>query len=402
MNRWHFSFFRILFGTYLAIHFFDLVNFAPELWSAAGNLPDPRILPTWGFFPNVLFWLTSPQFVRGFVWMLCVASLLFAAGFARRLTALLLWYGWACLLGRNPFIANPGIPFVGLLLLFCVVIPPGEPLSFHKKNDAAHWKMPGGLYAGAWVLMALGYTISGLHKCLSPSWIDGSAIPHLLENPLARDTPLREWLLAAPQPLLRINTWGALALEILFAPLCLFGSTRKWVWLAMMGMHAGILCLVDFADLTVGVLMIHLFTFDERWLPPRRSVQAPVLFFDGVCGLCNHFVQVLFEIDQGQVFKVATLQGEFAAVTIDESHRRDLDSLVVSTSEGKVLTRSRAVLYIFNRVGGIWRVLHWLTIWIPAAISDRVYDFIAANRYRWFGKLDTCRLPTPEERTRFL
>ena len=401
-SSWHFAIFRILFGLYLAIHFFDLIPYAAEIWSGSGNIPKPEILPTYGVFPNVLFWFTAPIFAKGFLGFLCLVSIFFMVGFWRRTSALVLWYGWACLLGRNPFIANPGIPFIGLLLLSCAIIPVGEALSVSTSKASEPWHMPFGIFQGVWCIMALGYTISGLHKCMSPSWVDGTAIIHLLNNPLGRDDILRTQLLSMPEILLRWNTWGVLALEILFAPLCLFSFTRKWTWLAMIGMHLGIVSLVNFADLTIGVLMVHLFTFDERWLPAKKTDSSPVLFFDGVCGLCNGFVQFLFDIDQASLFKVSTLQGTFASQRLPEGLTKDLNSLVVLNDKGQLLTKSRAVLYIFGTVGGLWRVLAWAGCLLPTSLTDIIYDLVAKNRYRWFGQLEACRMPTPAERGRFI
>lgn len=401
-SSWHFAIFRILFGLYLAIHFFDLIPYASEIWSGSGNISNPEILPTYGVFPNILFWFTAPLFAKWFLIFLFLVSIFFMVGFWRRTSAFILWYGWACLLGRNPFIANPGIPFIGLLLLCCAIIPVGEALSVSKSKASEPWYMPFGIFQGVWCIMALGYTISGLHKCMSPSWADGTAIIHLLNNPLARDNMLRTQLLSMPEALLRWNTWGVLALEVLFAPLCLFRFTRKWTWLAMIGMHLGIVSLVNFADLTIGVLMVHLFTFDERWLPARKTEAAPVLFFDGVCGLCNGFVQFLFDIDRTTIFKVSTLQGTFASQKLPEGLTKDLNSLVVVNDKGQLLTKSKAVLYIFGTVGGLWRLFSWAGVVLPTTLTDMIYDFVAKNRYRWFGQLEACRMPTPEERGRFI
>lgn len=130
--------------------------------------------------------------------------------------------------------------------------------------------------------------------------------------------------------------------------------------------------------------------------------QQPIVFFDGVCGLCNRFVQVLFVIDQRCIFKVAPLQGASAKRHLSKNLRENLTSLVVATTDGRILLKSQAILYVFRQIGGMWRLIYLLGFWIPAAILDPLYDLIAAHRYQWFGKLDTCRLPKPEERQRFL
>ena len=404
-SKYQFAIFRIIFGIYLAIHFLGLIPYASELWSVDGSISDHRILPSFGFFPNILFWGTSAEFVTIFVLLLLLAALAFAAGWMRCIMSFLLWYGWTCLAGRNPFIANPGLPFVGLLLLLCAVIPSGEPFSMGRKGkstDGAEWRLPKGCFVGVWCIMAIGYTISGIHKLMSPSWADGTAIIHLLNNPLSRDYFLREWILAAPKFLLQLNTWGVLSLEIFFAPLCLFAATRKWAWVAMVAMHLGIMSLVDFADLTFGVLMVHFFTFDESWFPSKKNGSAPILFFDGICGLCNGFVQFLFDIDRSGRVKVSTLQGETAKSRLPAGDVQNLNSLVMLDSAGTAVRKSRAILGLFDQVGGIWRVVSWIGWIIPKSLADSVYDLVAQNRYRLFGKLDTCRMPTAAEKSRFL
>ncbi len=189
MKGWYspfqFAIFRILLGLYLTLHFAQLVPYAGELFSQAGMLPDATLNPTSAIFPNLLRLFPSAQAAEIFVALLSFASLLFAAGVARRGVALVLWYGWACLWNRNPLISNPGLPYVGWLLLACVIIPSGEPMMAggQKKDD---WELPPLLYWGAWALLAVGYTVSGIHKLTALSWRDGSAIIHVLEIPLAR------------------------------------------------------------------------------------------------------------------------------------------------------------------------------------------------------------------------
>jgi hypothetical protein len=195
---------------------------------------------------------------------LAVLALAFTVGLWRRTCAVLLWFGWACLFNRNNLISNPSIPYVGLLLLLTALVPPGEQWSVHRKR--ADWEFPISATWVAWILMAVGYSFSGWVKCASPSWQDGSALWHVLNNPLARPGSVREMLLALPREMLHLLTWACLAMELLFIPMCLHHVTRLIVWTSLVLMHAGILLAVDFADLSVGMLMIHVFTFDARWL----------------------------------------------------------------------------------------------------------------------------------------
>lgn len=267
MSGWtlrNYSIFRFILGSYLFVHFAMLVPWAGELFSSAGMM-EASVSPLMGILPNPLGWFDAPEFATGFVVVAAVLSLALAGGFKDRIVAVVLWFMWACLLTRAPLITNPGIPFVGWLLLFHAAVP--------VKKDP-EWRLPRSFYSLAWVLMAVGYTFSGVTKLGSPSWVDGTALYHVLESPLARPTFFREWLVSQPD-LLRAMTYGVLGLEVLFAPLAAFRTFRPAIWLAMVLMHFGILVTVDFADLTMGMLLIHVITFDPAWLKAARTAFRP-------------------------------------------------------------------------------------------------------------------------------
>lgn len=258
-----FTIFRILFGIYLALHFVQLIPYSSELFSNRGVLADSRLNFTYGLFPNFLNHWDSPASVAAFLAALVFLSVAFAAGFLRRAAAVLLWYGWACLFDRNNLINNPSIPYAGLILVLSLLVPAAEPWSVRRASR--DWQFPAMVYWSAWILMAVGYSFSGWMKLQSPSWIDGSALGHVLNNPLARPGFARDLFLALPEPWLRVVTWGTLALELLVLPLSFWRSTRMAMWCLLTGMNIAILFVIDFADLTVGMLMIHLFTYDRRW-----------------------------------------------------------------------------------------------------------------------------------------
>lgn len=276
-TRNQFVLFRALFGAYLTVHFFELLPYAGELFTDEGMLSDASLSPTFGKLPNLvellgrtdgpverLTGLGPKPLVQLYLLSLAVASCMMAHEIARRTMALYVWFGWAGLLNRNVLISNPGLAYVGFLMLVCAVVPPTD-----RTGSSPTWKMPRRVFWGSNVLMALGYSVSGFHKLvLSPSWWDGSALYYVLSGPLSRDNILTQLLLSMPS-FLRLGTWAALALEMMFLPLGLFVVLRKWYWITMVLMHVGILLTVNFTDLTVGVLFIHLFTFDARWLGTR-------------------------------------------------------------------------------------------------------------------------------------
>lgn len=253
---------RVALGVYLAWHFAALLPYAGELFSREGILPDARLSPIAGAFPNVLVLFDAPAVATGLVVCGAVAGLALALGVAGRAAALTAWYVLACLLGRNPLIANPSLPFVGWVLLALALSPRarGQPLGLGR------W-----LRASLWVIVAAGYTYSGVTKLASPSWIDGTAILRVVEGPLGRAGALADIALVAPSALWTALTWGTLLLEVAFAPLAVARRTRPFALLAMTGMHVGILGLVAFADLTLGMLCVHLFLVEPRWWVRARG-----------------------------------------------------------------------------------------------------------------------------------
>ncbi len=127
-----------------------------------------------------------------------------------------------------------------------------------------------------------------------------------------------------------------------------------------------------------------------------------IILFDGVCNLCNSSIDFILKRDPKHRFLVGPLQEEVGQSLL-KKHRIDgeyLDSLIL-IENGRIFKRSTGALRIARHLSGLWPILYPL-IWIPAFLRDPVYDWIGRNRYRWFGKKETCRLPTPEEKARFL
>ena len=133
----------------------------------------------------------------------------------------------------------------------------------------------------------------------------------------------------------------------------------------------------------------------------NSSPHSPLLFFDGVCGLCNRSVDFLIERDKARVFRFAPLQGELAKRLLEEKDTKEIvPKAMVLWEDGKIYRGSTAVLRALTHLPG-WRLPSRLALLIPCFLRDAVYAFIARNRYRWFGKSETCRLPSAEERTLF-
>jgi predicted DCC family thiol-disulfide oxidoreductase YuxK len=129
--------------------------------------------------------------------------------------------------------------------------------------------------------------------------------------------------------------------------------------------------------------------------------QDAILLFDGLCNLCNGSVDFVIRRDKMRKFRFAALQSP-AGMRLRESVfiPAQVDSLVLLEG-GVAYVRSSAALRIARSLAMPWSLL-WVLILVPRAIRDAVYEWVARNRYAWFGRRDTCRLPTEEERSRFM
>lgn len=126
-----------------------------------------------------------------------------------------------------------------------------------------------------------------------------------------------------------------------------------------------------------------------------------IILFDGICNFCESSVQFIIRRDPEGFFKFASLQGEIGQKLLSQyGIKNDFKSIVV-ISDGQYHLKSNAALQICKRLDRGWKLLSFLRI-IPLPIRDYFYDILAKNRYKWFGKKDSCMLPSPEIRARFL
>jgi len=134
----------------------------------------------------------------------------------------------------------------------------------------------------------------------------------------------------------------------------------------------------------------------------REKEDHSIVLFDGVCNLCNAAVNFLIDHDPDGRFKFGALQSEAVEPLLERFgiETDELDSFVL-IDDKQVYRRSEAALRIAWRLGGAWRLFYPLLL-MPPPLRDAAYDWIAANRYRWFGKRAACRIPTPELKARFI
>ena len=132
-----------------------------------------------------------------------------------------------------------------------------------------------------------------------------------------------------------------------------------------------------------------------------------VVLFDGVCVVCNRTVRFLLARDRNDRFRCAPLQSGFAvAAAARHGHEaRDINTVCVIADYGtpseRLYSKSDAILHLLREIGGGWRLAALLSV-LPKGLRDWAYDSFIRNRYRWFGKYESCRIPTAEERAKFV
>jgi predicted DCC family thiol-disulfide oxidoreductase YuxK len=139
---------------------------------------------------------------------------------------------------------------------------------------------------------------------------------------------------------------------------------------------------------------------------PVLGPAGPVLLYDGTCGLCTRLVQWVLRTDRQGVLRFAPLNGDLARrARVRHPELDQTDSVVWLEPAGaasRVLLRSDAVLHLWTYLGRQWRLFAVLAGWAPRSIRDWLYDQVAVRRKQWFGTVDSCEVPTPEQRGRML
>ena len=127
-----------------------------------------------------------------------------------------------------------------------------------------------------------------------------------------------------------------------------------------------------------------------------------IILFDGVCTLCNGYVNFIIKRVNKDKVRFGTLQSESGQELLENNgmNVNDMDTVVL-IQDGKTFTKSDVALQLAKNMNGVWKLFRIFSI-VPKFIRDGVYDVISKNRYRWFGKQDACMIPTPELKKMFL
>lgn len=251
-------------------------------------------------------------------------------------------------------------------------------------------------------LLLLFYSAIGLHRILhgAPGVFAGDSFRGwILWNNLIAAPKLPALLPWLEHPmvarLLQIGFPLVTLLEVTAVIGLVSARYRNFFLVAMLGAHVAIYGMMAINFVAMVLLYVTLID-SRRWSPVHPSITAgAIVFYDGLCSLCDGVVGFLMARDHRRALHFAALQGTTAAARLS-GESRAVDSILFLDAEG-VHTRAAGVLQATAAMRGRWSWAALLGL-APRWISDPVYDWVARNRYRWFPRRDACRLPTPEER----
>jgi predicted DCC family thiol-disulfide oxidoreductase YuxK len=352
-----YSMVRAFMALLLALH---LLRFAssPGIMLLYSTGDAPALL--W-FVPNVFGLLaTTPQAVV----MLLAASvglcILLAVGWLDRVAAALLWYVLASMFVYEPIGWLKGMPFIGWTLLAHVLIggsPYGSWKARGQTDPRGGWAMPRVVCGACWFMLALGYMLQSLMLATSRPWLSGTVLHGMFPD--------------IPSAALATFACTVTAVGLLFPVIAPVRRARPWLWAWTLIVHQALLLSTAFHATNLGMILLHLLCFDPSWIAPRKAVGRDTVFFDSHCGLCHHIVRFALSEDLAGNLCFAPLHGETFERALNEDQRHNLpDSVVVYTAEGRLLTRSAAVIRVMQRLGGLWVILADVLGLIPKLVRD--------------------------------
>lgn len=326
-----------------------------------------------------------------------VLAAMMAAGWHARVAAAGLMCVWIIsgimMVEVTWIIETAGWWWLVLVALGMHVIVPGRPYgSFDaagRTDPAGDWRMPRWLPMLAWIVLGMYYLPHAMGMVQSEAWRLGTAL-RLAEY---------AWL---PEGIARALTWALLAAWLAFVPLAVLATTRPLAWTLALAADVVVLGLAGQPLTLAALLLLHLLAFVPAWLPAKGE-QVDWLFYDGHCALCHAAVRFLVAEDRpGRLFVYAPLEGEAFMKRIPAVKRRDLpDSVVLQRADGALLLRSNVVLHLWDRLGGLWRVLAWVSRVVPRWLRDGLYEGVAMVRTRVFGRTaEVCPLMPADLRER--
>jgi len=270
-----FAWWRISFGAFLLYYSIRIWPYSIDLYSNVGSQGSLYGVTmnehSYFHFPGLLLISASEPWVHFLCILQIVLSALFMIGYKRRIVSGLLWYVMASFFSKNPTTYSIELPYHGWILLSCVLIPEGD--SFRKNKCDKNWHFPPILFWGAWLMVGLAYTYAGYTKFDTPRWWEGGATIAILKS-YHGYLWFQSLLDLIPPGLFLLLDRSFLLAEFLALPGYLIPQVRMATWFITGFMHVPILLMMNVPQISLGMLLIHFFIFDENWIQEVKSWYA--------------------------------------------------------------------------------------------------------------------------------
>ncbi|RAP27954.1 hypothetical protein DID78_05765 [Candidatus Marinamargulisbacteria bacterium SCGC AG-343-D04] len=352
-TSWHFTVFRLLLGIYGCLYSLILIK-----------TPLPH-------FPSLLVIL-----------FLC-SHLLILIGYHRRVAAIISCILWMFYVSQDLTQLTMGTLALISIYIFCITSPKGEPLS---SKQTSSWTLPHSTHTVLWLSYGLFYSGIGISLLLDSRWTRGLILLENLSHFTQCSPFLNNILVDSPNLILTLIAYGsAIVLTTTFLAI-FFSQFQIYIWI--MTLSISLLCLSSTLSFIPAIILYHLILIHCTWFRPKQEKHERVIAYDGICGLCNHFVQLILSIDILNHFTFIPLQSPDLEPLLAKNKITKNSILFIENEH--IYEKSTAVLKILSYCGNIWRFSAMFYL-IPLPIRDSIYSLIAKNRYKIFGQLDSCQ-----------
>ena len=389
-----YSVFRMLLGALLFTHFVQLSLWAWGLSWSPGMIPDTGQSPLLAALANIFDLDDASGFLVALTISAVAASLLFLAGVADKLAAFYLCFALACLYGGNPFIANLSVNYLGWMLLahlFLPKAPYGSLAARGRPDPGGGWRFPFPIYLLTFAILAMSYLYRGYTIALPPGHVGSEFLDLLFVDPLSLEYfPLAflGWLPAVVVEILVVIT---MCLGYFFALLAYgFRRVRPWFWSAIFIVQLSIVCLLDFSNPTVTMLLFHVFAFDPGMIRSRKLPERSTLFYERTGALCHRLVRFVLAEDTKLRITFSPFHSDYFKEAFTAEERIGLPhSSIVLKSDAGLMFEADAAIRMLKMLGGLWLLLALVLSAFPRWWRNAGFRFVGDRRYRLFGGTET-------------
>lgn len=399
------SLFRVLLGSLSLIFFIHDAYYYQDIWgtgaielleSQSNNFPF-SILNIFQYFS-----LSNPLLLF-FIGVQTLTLISFTLGYRYRISSILATILLISFHQRNINILSSADLLQRIFFILMVFAPTNQYFSIQKfKNYMA----PPWIHRLIQIQISLVYIMTVIAKLKGSDWIDGSALYYATRITDLTNFPVP--FILDSKLFLKIMTWSGIIIEALLGISLILKKPRIYVLTIGILFHLSIeyMMHIPIFEWLMVISLVAMLNLDDYpiYMEKLKKILNPgkmnILYFDGYCTLCNSTIDYYIQKDKRMIFKYSSLQSSYAKKNLASEYVQDLET-VVFQKDNNIYKRSDAILVSFSLLRPYYKFVLILLI-IPTPIRDYFYKILSKNRYKWFKKRETCRIPSKEEQKLFL